>query len=494
MTTPTPPRPSAAFESRLASFLIAAGVTLAWNGESLWRGFFRLDDFAFLHANGGLPLRELLLLPHNEHFLPIWRLEVAALDALFGIHPVGWIAFGLLVFALMLFFVQRVLVSWGVTGAARAVAVIAIGGWSQWGEILSGYFTLVIWIQLMVFACAAFLLQRRVSSTQPRARDILALGILLTITAGFGEASLWVPVALLMIALVDIAAEMRVGIPLRAAIQPRRWPIGLASVTIAVATSLYILALSRAGPELMRASHASAVVSISTRGALLLKFLADVTLAPWRVIHTAPIPDWLAAVSRVLTVVATAAAIVGALWRAAPPLRRAAAACALIIGFYAALVTLGRPFDPGVWPAKHIGVPFMFLAMLASLAVQAGIDRAPAGRLAARPLILAAVFFLVMQLATETFAMHRGWPEGRREEWVLAGRRRAAVAALRDSIVAPQLARGTRDIPNLSMDTIEGLSIQLQLYDLIVYDRFVIPPGSGARIVRTPGTPVIIPP
>ena len=494
MTTRPTERYGAAVDSRLASAFIAAVVTLAWNGASLWRGYFRLDDFAFLHANGGLPLRQLLLLPHNEHFLPMWRLEVAALDALFGIHPMGWIAFGLVVFALMLFFVQRVLLAWGVAEAGRAVAVVAIGGWSQWGEILSGYFTLLLWIQLMVFACAAFLLQRRISSGPPHSRDVSALGLLLAATAGFGEAALWVPVAVLIVAMVDVFADTRTGMPLRDAVRPRRWPIALASVIVAIAASLYVLALSRAGPELMRASHASAVVSLGTRFMLLLKFLADVTLAPWRVLHTAPIPAWSAAALRAVVTMATVAMLLAQLWVSAPRLRRAAVACALIIGFYALLVTLGRPFDPGVWPAKHIGVPFVFLAMLTALATQALIERTPARKVRALPFALCAAFFLVMQLATETFAMHRGWPEGRREEWIIAGRRRAAIAALRDSIVAPQLANGVHEIPDLPMETIQGVSIHLQLYDLIVYDRFVLPPGSPARIVRAPGTPVIIPP
>ena len=488
------PSPAPPADALRVSAAIAVLTSFVWHAPALWRGYFRFDDFAFLHANGGLPLGELLLLPHNEHVLPIWRLEVAALDALFGIHPLGWIVFGLAMFALVLFLVQRLLLAWGVSPMPRAAAVVIVGGWTQWGEVLAGYFTLVLWIQLMVLAATAILIQRRVVVAQPRLRDSLAFTTIVVIAPGFGEAALWVPMAVLIVAALDVAADVASGSTVRAAWRRQRWPLGAAAASVAAGTLFFLWALTRDGANVLRSSAAATAVPLSERATLAIKFLADVTLAPWRVIDSAPLPTPIAAALRATVIAATIAVLGVTLWRSAPPLRRAATGCALIIGLHALLVTVGRPFAATAWPAKHIGVPLIFFAMLVAIALQAALDRTGTARFTPRTFVLCAALYLSAQLASETFAMRRGWPDGRREEWVLAERRRAAIALLRDSVVAPMVAAGIHDIPDLPATALTRASSQLEQYDLSVYDRFILAPFPGVRIVRSADEPVIIPP
>ena len=491
---PPIPRSAAPADSLRASAAIAAVTALVWHAPSLWRGFFRFDDFAFLHANGGLPLRDLLLLPHNEHVLPLWRLEVAALDALFGINPLGWIVVGLATFAVVLVLAQRLLLAWGVGAMPRALAVVIIGGWTQWGEVLTGYFTLVLWLQVMAFAGLALLLQQRVAVPRPRTIDSLLFTAVIAIAPGFGEAALWVPMAVLVVAGVDAATDVNSGLTIRAAWWRQRWPLGASAGSVVAGTVFYVWALTRGDANALHVSAASTVVTPGTRATLVLKFLADLIVAPWRVIDSAPLPDTVAAGLRAIVIAGTIAALGAALWRSAPPLRRAAIVCMLVIGVHAVLVTVGRPFAPSAWPAKHIGVALIFFAMLVAIAIQATLDRPGAGRFTPRAFVLVAAFYLTAQLASETFAMRRGWPDGRREGWVLAERRRAAIAFLRDSVVGPIVAAGIHDIPDLPAETLARVSSQLESYDLAVYDRFVLAPYPGILIVREPDEPVIIPP
>lgn len=481
-----------AVDAPLASAAIAVLATFLWHAPALWRGYFRADDFAFLHANGGLPLRDLLLLPHNEHILPFFRIEVAALDALFGINPLGWIVFSLLIFALVLFLVQRLLLAWGAGAIARLTAVVLIGGWSQWGEVLAGYFTLVIWIQLMALACAALLLQIRITGGRPRANDVLALAGVVVLALGFGEAALWVPMALLIVSLVDAGAEVRRGSAPGVALRSQRWPLAVANGAVISGAAFYLWALSHTNTNVLHT--AAAAVSLGTRAALALKFLAAVVLAPWRVLDSAPLPEALAVALRTVVLIGTIGALLWSLRGSPAPRWRAAIACVLIICLHALLVTGGRPFEPAEWPAKHIGVPFIFFAMLVSLAVQSAVDRRASRPLDVRVFAYAGALFLILQVASETYAMRRGWPSGRREEWVIAGRRRAAIALLRDSLIAPIVAAGVREIPDLPPEIVERASTHLEFYDLAVYDRFVLPPSSGARFVRTADDSVFIPP
>ncbi len=488
------PSSAAPADSLGASAAIAAATSFAWHAPSLWRGYFRFDDFAFLHADGGLPLGELLLLPHNEHVLPLWRLEIEALDALFGIHPLGWIVFALTMFAAVLFLSQRMLLAWGVGPAARAVAVVIIGGWTQWAEVLSGYFTLVLWLQLMALAGAAILMQRRVTVAQPRLRDTLIFAAIVVTAPGFGEAALWIPMAVLIVAAVGATTDVASRLTVRSVWWRQRWPLGAAAASVAAGTAFFLWALTRSGTNVLRSSGAATVVPLGERASFAIKFLADVTLAPWRVIDSAPLPAPVAAALRAIVIAATIAALGAALSRSTPPLRRAAIVCVLIIGMHALLVTVGRPFAPTEWPAKHIGVPLIFFAMLVAIAVQASLDRAGTARITPRAFVLFAALYLSAQLASETFSMRRGWPDGRREGWVLAERRRAAIALLRDSLVAPMVAAGIHDIPDLPATVLARASSQLEDYDLSVYDRFILAQFPGVRIVRSADEPVIIPP
>ncbi len=491
MNSRTTPAALAQFDSHRASASIAVLTTLLWHAPSLWRGYFRADDFAFLHANGGLPLRDLLLLPHNEHILPFFRIEVAALDALFGIHPLGWIVFSLAMFAFVLYLVQRLLFIWGAGATARLTAVVIIGGWSQWGELLAGYFTLVIWIQLMALTCAALLLRRRVLD-QRRAGDVFALAGVALLALGFGEAALWVPMALLIVCLIDAVADVRAGVAPGAALRAQRWPLAIANGAIVFGAAFYIWALVHTGTSVLH--PAAAVIPLTTRGLLAFKFLAGVVLAPWRVLDSAPLPDTVAIALRVLVVVGTLTALLISFRSSDARLQRAAIACVLIICLHALLVTGGRPFEPAEWPAKHIGVPFIFFAMLVSLALQAAIERRGSRPIIARSFAYAAALFLMLQMASETYALRRGWPSGRRAEWVDAGRRRSAIALLRDSLVSPIVAAGVRDIPDLPPATVARASTHLEFYDLAVYDRFVLPSASGARFVRAATDSVFISP
>ena len=133
-------------------FLVCCAFVLLRYWPTLIHGFFRNDEFILLSFNRTEQLSKLILLPHLEHVLPLFRLELAAMVAFFGVSPLPYNIALLLIFALLLFFTFLLMKEMKVIQLGILIAlmlftnlVVACGG------IAAGHYALSTFPQLMLF-------------------------------------------------------------------------------------------------------------------------------------------------------------------------------------------------------------------------------------------------------------------------------------------------------------------------------------------------------
>jgi hypothetical protein len=163
---------SAGGRDRLVILLGCAGLLLALDYDGFTEGFFRQDDFAFVQdAREGIPLMRQIRLYHNDHSLPLYRVEVSAMVAAAG--P-GASASGLAaIFNLANFLTYLgvllggcwVLAELSARRATLAAFALFAWLWPGWGEFTSGLYTISVYPQTMLFGFAAVALWLRGART-----------------------------------------------------------------------------------------------------------------------------------------------------------------------------------------------------------------------------------------------------------------------------------------------------------------------------------------
>lgn len=145
--------------------------TLPW-------GAFVNDDYGITRVNRTLPLLERLSERHNDHAIPGYRLEVAALDGLFGTWAPGWNLAILANYALSLWLLARVMRQFRIhpLAAAFAVFIFAISRTSS--ALLTGYYCLSNTLQITALCFAAFLAGCKARETGRGGWDWISLALM----------------------------------------------------------------------------------------------------------------------------------------------------------------------------------------------------------------------------------------------------------------------------------------------------------------------------
>lgn len=462
--------------------LAAVLLTALFHGRSVWGGYFRWDDFALLQMADRTSVVANIIVPHNDHLLPLWRLQVEGLYALFGLSPVGYIVVTLIVFAGVIFALERFLAARGVGTEGRWLALIMASCWSSWAEFTTGYFTLTVYLQLVLLFFVGVEVGRRAQvTTEPRWLWLLALCTLIAV--GIDVSGFWVVLAVPIISI----AEADWGAAVRAQNVRRSWPVVLVCGGVFVVTAVATVTAARLWFPGLAAAGADQTVSVGQRIAVAVQVWFAVLVAPWRVIEYAlgnsALSGWIRLVVAGVTVM-----VLATWWRSAESrARQLALGLATIILVHSAMIAVGRPFVPDEFPAKHIGIPFlMFIAIVSVLA-------APTMRRSHRgpSLLLGTLGVIVLAQIGATFAAaRRGYPVTTKVELWLAAERERSIALLRDSVVAPLIAAGVTTIPTVAVAPLEAGTKDLRFYDLSVYRPFLaIPDSLGVRFVRDASMP-----
>lgn len=142
-----------------------------------WGGFVN-DDYGITRVNRTLPLLERLSERHNDHAIPGYRLEVAALDGLFGTWAPGWNLAILINYALSLWLLARVMRQFRIHPLAAAFAVFLFAISRTSSALLTGYYCLSNTLQITAFCFAAFLAGCKARETGHGRWDWIGLGLM----------------------------------------------------------------------------------------------------------------------------------------------------------------------------------------------------------------------------------------------------------------------------------------------------------------------------
>ncbi|HVZ65427.1 MAG TPA: hypothetical protein VG936_12715 [Lacunisphaera sp.] len=162
-----PARPSIVTRGTGATFgalaALAIFMVVACDGLALSQGFFRQDDFSFLQVTRETPaVSQQMLLVHNDHLCPLYRLEFAVLAGLAGPDAstatlAAW--FRACTFATcvgLLLAGAWVLHESGSSRLGLLSFVYFLWLWPGWGEFTAGYFSCTNFLQILALGfCAA---------------------------------------------------------------------------------------------------------------------------------------------------------------------------------------------------------------------------------------------------------------------------------------------------------------------------------------------------
>ena len=461
-------RPMAGKRDWLILFLGCAVLLIVIDFFGFSRGFFRADDFAFIQdAREPQPFGRYLMMYHNDHSLPLYRLQVwvvlrvlgnaASADALAA-------AFNLVGFATYLALLLSgcwVLHELGSRRLVLAMFCVVVWTWPGWGEFTSGLYTITVYPQIGVlgFASIAYLLR----AVRRRSCADVAWAIVATVlAAGLDVSGMWVfPAGLLLAALLHAHSPQR---------ELRFFLAGALLAAIAAALFHLIGAphefaarelVQNPSGSTLRGSFVTTLVANGWRIPLSLLggiggLIMSAFLPPLLELLADKIPAGSSAAFLIIILEIAVAAV--ALWIAILAARKLAArdrlilvALGSIVFVLLAMIVLARsqfvhlPFL--LWPAKYKAVPYCCLVLTTCFVIDRACARSAGGGWTyAKPLLFASAIALWLTLpqwfVEKAFAINVPWRTGGRyhNAWIAEARRHDFTALLSD---ARQLLRVT---------------------------------------------------
>jgi hypothetical protein len=377
-------------------------VVGAFDAPRFMEGFFRQDDFSFLQVvreTAGL-CRQLLLY-HNDHLYPLYRLEVwgivtgAGPTASTGALAAGFNAVNAATCAFMLLSGCWLLHELGASRLTLLAFTFLTWAWPGWGEFTAGYYTLSAYVQVQALgfgACAAMLRGLRRGSAA-----WLALSLLLAVgAAGTDVTGVSVFAALLLLC---AAFRYREKLPLR-----RRTLLAILGTLVAVCALWIALAHPYSARELVQNPRGHAVslagasrllqrpvallgTLLALLGGLFLNLVAPAFLqvAALKVGASAALRQGLLGLE-----ILASLGIAGVAWRRLRLNSSADRGCILALSGCAAaclgMVIAGRPsyaleMPTVLWQAKYMVMPTCWIAVALALYFERAPRFVPAGAL-----------------------------------------------------------------------------------------------------------------
>ncbi len=343
--------------------------TLPW-------GAFVNDDYGITRVNRTLPLLERLSERHNDHAIPGYRLEVAALDGVFGTWAPGWNLAILVNYGLSLWLLGRVMRQFRIhpLAAAFALFVFAISRTSS--ALLTGYYCLSNTLQITALCLAAFLAGCRARDSGRGFWDWIGLALMVT-GALIDISGIWIlaGVPLLLFAESDEPISFY---GLRTWLWNRRhWLMTWAVAAIIVVSVLLAVRLKGAESYSPGASlgyeNSKHLTVAGILGQLFFYFSGGVVLQ-----MSAPISDDSPMVIFVAAFVAVALVFGLCLRLASPRERRLLLFGMLIILLFALEVAVGRPLTTrsSFW-VQHVATAHLLGALVAAGGLSVLLQRLP---------------------------------------------------------------------------------------------------------------------
>lgn len=452
------------------------------DGPSLLHATFRLDDFSLLRTATTLPLTGQMILPHGDHLMPIFRLEVATLIAWFGPDERA--------FSCTLFFSLVAMVTAGILllrelGGNRLTLwtfAVLLCAWEGWGVLTSGYFTLDVYPQILAVGFAAATAAVRHIRTGRHGFGLAAI-LLSLLGCGIDLAGLWVPAAT---ALFYLAGDGMVPSEKKRVVRRCAW-MGLAAVLFLY--GILCVVAFRSGGFLAQKEdlNKGSSLVVGMMSGLAGRFLdLGISVRPARLLRHGFI-HWLEAVALIV-------AVLGLLKfrnRANEAHRRwlwpLLGALTITVG----MIVAARPVSyPGLyWPPKWTLMAQGWCVASVAFVTGSWIESPSRPNSAGRWLVWGVLSAAAFQLAGGIINDRLGVPAGRLHDRRLAVSRRADLDRLRHEFaVAVACAPGhVIELPEPATDRVRKVFPGTENYPLS--DLVALLPAQLGRIVVVPVVP-----
>lgn len=473
--------------SLLFWFLIGCGFVLTQNWLSVTNGFFRYDDFEILSLNRTKPLVELLFYPHADHTMPLFRIQVAFMTAVFGVWSLPYNLAILLIIIFTLLFGFLVLKELQVNQLAILLFMALYTGWTEWGAITTGYIILSAVTQTALFGLVSIWSYLR-WTRNPRPILLLVSVLFMGLAIFVDIYGFWVPFAIVLFAIC--VSWARHSSPPIVFFKSHAWLLlgTLAILIIAALYNAYVFTevvpggfLVLSGKQYSIFGVAQQVFYLITGGVLLSSFFP---IGYWR------LPEFiLGSILGVLFLLALALGVL--VWKRMTQTIRWYSVAVFLCMFGTALESVLGRNQQGfhIWRVHHIFTPYLWYCVLIAIAWNAIWQKS---KTESKPLMIqvTAAFvlaFLGLQTTFSYLASNVSWyTYGYISNIRDAETRKANIEELRDKLIVPlvSLSRDQIYIPALDGKYLFNRYPSLYVYNLSMYLDFIVPKGEKVLLVR----------
>lgn len=457
------------------------------NWSSVLHGYFKYDDFEFFSTNRTEPLLSLLVTPHGDHLLPLYRLEVATMNFLFGVNPIYYNLFVSSLFVLLLIFVGLLLREMRAGQLTIVLFAILCMGWIDWGEIAAGYFCISIYVQITLLSVISIWSYYRWTET------LATIFKLLTITcigiALFLDLSgVWVPIAVIIFSFNYFSSD-RINRSVRDWFKSHRWLLA-AVVTIYILFAMlnwFVFFVSKHGVFLsMSGNSRHTLFSFLLQTFYLIS--GGLLLTPFFPIGFNLLPPVILILLLAVLFVLATYIVFRTLKNSGMEVRRHIYSVLFVILMTVTIIVIGRPMVGFSYAlvAKYIGVPYLWFCLLCCLIWNHHWQRQNLpgkSRMATLSLLLLLCFIGQQLLFDNILFLSKSEGAGYIVNTEEARTRKNNVDEIKQRLILPLLASQNSElhIPSLDGNNIFNIYPKLFKYNLSHYLDFVVP--KGERVV-----------
>jgi hypothetical protein len=171
----------------LLIFLMCILFSFAAHAGNILSGYFVTDDFTIANLNHSESFSKAVLTPYgNDHILPLLRTEMEVL----GTNAPLFNAFIFLLFALTPFFVFLTFRRLEIGLLPFFVFLTIYSGATSWADMLTGYYAMSLYLQILSFFSAALWSYTAWSQSREK-KYLLCLGIALTLALAVDLPAVW---------------------------------------------------------------------------------------------------------------------------------------------------------------------------------------------------------------------------------------------------------------------------------------------------------------
>lgn len=463
-------------------------LILYW--PSIRNGYFRYDDFEFISYFRNLPLLKTLVVVHGDHALPLYRLEVAIMYMLFGVNHVPYNVALLTLFCLTALFSVLILRELKTGQLGILLFLMQYIGWTLWGNSLTGYYCLSVYIQAALFCSVAIWSSLKWEKTgKSYYKKLFTLSVVLAVLVDLS--GIYVPIAVGLFLFADFFTANRFP-TMSDWFKKHLWFVW-SLIIILIAYGIFLLYVYKVvNPGTFLSMNSANVVAgakakssnvlqlylFLTNGLVLSTLFSCYNIVP---------PKILMLINAIVLFAMTALTYYLSKQSADTSFKTYCFGIIAIILVIGIMVTTGRQ-STGlnfVWPAKYSGPAYMWFCVLTAFcwnAVWKSTDRAY------RPIVLqlAMIFVIAMLVLRVPYRYNDiGNPS---YYYFISGavNRYAAVSELRDKLIKPLFAGNVSEV---SIPTLDGKFInseydQLFEYNLSHYLSFIEPDGKRLVLYR----------